>query len=227
MVASRTASISSPRTKDKLLADDYITLTEAHVRKWTGDFKARNLNHICSSYMDYLKALIKATPRISKVPLQAAASTCFGVDARESSMFANAIHDAFKSIAEKARKVTSGALQDQAVLELVKHYKICHKDFQEEDLEFPPNDVQEHSALPDLPPASPWTVFNNRFNRNDDRLVDEVLCMPCSACTCSTCPYACRCTFAASLILITQVHLCSIMYTHLHPHAPLQHHSLI
>ena len=61
-----------------MVAEDYISLTRTHIPKWICDFKSRNLGNICRCYSDYLKALIKATPRVSKVLLQAAAVHCFG-----------------------------------------------------------------------------------------------------------------------------------------------------
>ena len=92
---------------------------------------------------------------------------------------------------------------------------------------------EKHLLRPSLWKARNWAVASARCLASSSTSATTPRRPPrrrrriVSSHACNTCPYPCRCTFAASFILIIQVHLCSIMYTHLHPHAPLQHHSLI
>ena len=137
-------------------------------------------------------------------------------------MFASSIHQSFKSISEKARKVTSGALQDTSVLELVKVYRSHWKEVPEEVCQ--PNDAQEHAAFQ---PALSWSKFTSRFERSSaQRLVEQVVFEIGSAliACCAHVPLQHHTCICISMHICTFSHFRCIAYivssdAHLHIHS--------
>ena len=156
------------RAKDVLTSKAYVNIVKQNLTSLGKAYKGGNFDHVASSYEPLLTAVIQATPRVSKVHLQAAAVNVFGVNYLESKFFSTAINNVFQAIGRKSRTVTSGTRQAESVLRLVELYKRTWGSADEEPAAPESDEDVDVDTAPSEAASSAgpsWESFTSRFSK--------------------------------------------------------------